>query len=287
MEMWELFLKGLAKTFEEFTLKMIEKGKEETNRPEYTQSYSGYSRPSQSSRRTTEPKVSSPGIHDIEKLQSSILEIISQNPGGITMKNIASGLNVQWHFLRVPMRQLQMDGHIIKNNLNYYLADSDNVDTKQDTQKDDAAAVDFDMDYQKPMFNFFKEVVTHDEKTESASDTASNSGTKPDKAVAATEASKDSSTKSRTGAPRRRVIDASQLKDKPKTGRELSKEEIREQEILRFRVLTALRGRPEGLSKDNIALIVGEKPGAVEPVLADLEKEAKVVQKENDMFRLP
>ncbi len=284
MEMWELFLKGLAKTFEEFAQKMIERGKEEGIQSESRRSHSGYSRSYKESPTPKASKGESAGIHDIEKLQESILEIIKRSSDGITMKNIASGLKVQWHFLRVPMRQLQMEGRIIKKNLKYYLADSENADTEPERKDTVTEPETYDIDYDQPMFNFFKEVVTEEKPDEPE---VSKQKTSTSKTVESSKTATESDEKEKTSAPRRRIVDASQLKDKPKAGPELSKEEIREREILRFRVLTALRGRPEGLSKGNIALIVGEKLERVEPVLTDLQKEAKVVQKEKDTFRLP
>lgn len=276
MEMWDLFLKGLAKTFEEFALKMIEKGKQEKIGSDEGQSRAVYSRQGHSVEHPRTPKIPL-HIQDVEKLQNIIKEIIGRHPEGITMKNIAAELNVQWHFLRVPMRQLHTEGLIVKKDLDYFLPENES--------RVPAAPV-------PPTQNGDESGKTRDDaQTQTAGDIIPREkpGT-PLQSELHLDTEQPSDTESvvrKSAAPRRRIVDASQLEEKPKSDPSLSKIAIRERESLRYRIMTALRGRPEGLNLEKIAEVLDEEIEIITPILHELQGEIKILHQENGKYRLP
>jgi predicted transcriptional regulator len=280
MEMWELFLKGLAKTFEEFALKMIEKGKlEKSGSGDNLHSRGGYSRQGQPAEPPRTPKVPT-HIQDVEKLQNIIKEIVGRHPEGITMKSIASELNVQWHFLRVPMRQLQTEGVIIKKDLNYVLPKNESqvsrASVTESLQENDSGN-NLDSAEAKTAGDIqSRETVQTPLQSELHLDPEHSSDTK-----------ETENSVRKTAVPRRRIVDASQLEDKPKTDPALSKLEIRERESLRYRIMTALRGRPEGLNLEKIAEVLDEDIAIISPILHELQGELKILLQGNGKFRLP
>jgi hypothetical protein len=280
MEMWELFLKGLAKTFEEFALKMIEKGKlEKSGSGDNLHSRGGYSRQGQPAEPPRTPKVPM-HIQDVEKLQNIIKEIVGRHPEGITMKSIASELNVQWHFLRVPMRQLQTEGVIIKKDLNYVLPKNESqvprASVTESLQENDSGN-NLDSAEAKTAGDIqSRETVQTPLQSELHLDPEHSSDTK-----------ETENSVRKTAVPRRRIVDASQLEDKPKTDPALSKLEIRERESLRYRIMTALRGRPEGLNLEKIAEVLDEDIAIISPILHELQGELKILLQGNGKFRLP
>jgi hypothetical protein len=280
MEMWELFLKGLAKTFEEFALKMIEKGKlEKSGSGDNLHSRGGYSRQGQPAEPPRTPKVPM-HIQDVEKLQNIIKEIVGRHPEGITMKSIASELNVQWHFLRVPMRQLQTEGVIIKKDLNYVLPKNESqvsrASVTESLQENDSGN-NLDSAEAKTAGDIqSRETVQTPLQSELHLDPEHSSDSK-----------ETENSVRKTAVPRRRIVDASQLEDKPKTDPALSKLEIRERESLRYRIMTALRGRPEGLNLEKIAEVLDEDIAIISPILHELQGELKILLQGNGKFRLP
>ncbi len=275
MEMWELFLKGLAKTIEEFTVKMIEKGKQDKGT-----TYTGYTRSTsvRSGQPVSQPKTPVQA-QDVEKLQQSIKEVLEKHPKGITMKNIAKELDVQWHFLRIPMRLLMAEDAIVKRGLDYLLP------LKPDTAPQDISEIEEDVveASRDEMDILEKDDLFFDRPEKSHRSIREKEEYQPKKK----DIKEEKGSIPKSGAPRRRVVDPSQLEDKPKTEPIVTTMSIRERESLRYRIMTALRGRPEGLYLEKIEEVLGESAVVVTPILNELEQEAKVIKQQNGKFRLP
>ncbi|MGB3976330.1 MAG: hypothetical protein WBM02_03875 [bacterium] len=271
MEMWELFLKGLAKTIEEFTVKMIEKGKQEKGVSYGVHTRGTHFRPGQP---VSQPKTPVQA-QNVEKLQQSIKEVLELHPQGITMKNIAKELDVQWHFLRIPMRLLMAEEAIIKQGLNYMLPEPS-------SPKSDIHSGDKDLKPPIEKKRKPEEEFGSADKTEKIF--------QPDldlESFSYTDERTDKTAPFKSTAPRRRVLDASQLEDKPKTISAPPSMSVRERESLRYRIMTALRGRPEGLYLEKIVEVLGEDADIVAPILNELQEELKILKQENGKFRLP
>jgi len=247
MEMWELFLKGLAKSFEEFAMKMIEKGKEadesESGRPKVYGSQAERTVPREKppQRKRTIPH------KDLGALETQILDIVGRHRDGVTLKEVAAELDVQWHFLRIPFRQLTMEGKLIKEDKIYRVGNG----------KSGSAAA-------PPPEAVKPETVENPAKT---SDEPSRTG--------------------KAAQPRRRVVDARELERREQQDAAVAALSIRDRERLRYRILTALRGRPEGLNLEKLSAVLGMELSLLTPILDELQAETKVIKVDDDKFRLP
>jgi len=249
MEMWELFVKGLAKTFEEFTRNMIEKGKEVEQEEAAEKPSGAAAERRQTATKTTARKRTIPH-RDLGALETQILDIVGEYPDGVTLKDVAARLDMQWHYLRIPFRQLTMEGKLNKEDKLYTLTEKVKA---RHTKKEN-----------------------HGPAPKAPPPERHTSETKPSEG-----------TKQKTATPRRRVVNASELEKKESSDAALSHLSIRDRERLRYRILTALRGRPEGLNLEKLSAVLGMELALLKPILTELQKESKVVQVDNDKFRLP
>ena len=216
MEDWELLLKGIVKTFEDFVQKMVEKGKEVTpsDAPLAPSAPKPIARPSK--KRSLPRK-------ELGDLEDKIAESIGQFPNGCTLKEIANVMDMQWHYLRIPLRQMVMDNKIIKDGKSYKL---------------------------------------------------------PRKKEAPQMMERD--------GVRRRIVDAKKLEQTVKEVPPKSKITMsaREKEILRFKILTAFRGRPEGLTLSELAAVLGRSVEGLDIIVDELILETKVVKGKGNKFHL-
>ncbi|GEM_PF-3876170 len=89
-------------------------------------------------------------------------------------------------------------------------------------------------------------------------------------------------------ATRRRVVDAKVL-DTPapeKVPVDMPEMSVREKEILKFKTLTAFRGRPEGLTIAELAAVLGRNPSGLEIILKELIADKKVIEGKGSKFHL-
>ncbi len=89
-------------------------------------------------------------------------------------------------------------------------------------------------------------------------------------------------------ATRRRVVDAKVL-DTPipeKPPVDMPEMSVREKEILKFKTLTAFRGRPEGLTVAELAAVLGRNPAGLEIILKELIADKKVIEGKGSKFHL-
>ncbi len=279
MELWELFLRGLGKSVEEFIVRMIEKGKTVAEETE-----SVVSKPASKTEKpvteeaipagvpgkTTEAKsraeesgigkasvsVKSSGSidqemmfspskdtpdrrsypkQDISGIRKKVLKVVSDSPNGCTLKDIARELDMQWHFLRIPLRQMVIEGDIVKDGKVYSAVKSEPQATPETEVKEVPA--------------------------------------EPEKAPE---------------IPRRRVVDARLFSEQVQQKAPESSSEMtpREKEILRFKILTAFRGRPEGLKITELAAVLGRSVDGLDGIIAELVAEKKVVEGRGDKFHL-
>ena len=228
MEVWELFIKGLAKTFEEFAVKMIERGRDGERVNSQPKSNAKKSDTVESVA-TAKAKKKPVTYHKQENLNESILEIISKHPDGITLKEVANILDVQWHYLRIPFKT------IVKKK-------ESKIPEKSVVKKKQVAIPEIKVEPKKP---------------------------------------------EKPAGPKRRVIDARDFEKKSAPKLVLPNMSIRDRERLRYRILTALRGRPEGLNIDKLSAVLGMELGVLNPILQELLSESKVVLEANGKHRLP
>ncbi len=240
MEAWELFFKGFTKTIEEFASKMIEKGREDTGSPGEK---SSFSRSADLRTPASEPESGTPKRvyrkrtikrRDLGELEGKIVEAIRQFPTGCTLKDIAKVLNMQWHYLRIPLRQLVLEEKLIKDGKIYTIS------------------------------NETGETVETIPEPEPVEETVPAKG-------------------------KRRVVDAKILDEKKAKRAEKSGAAVmnsREKEILRFKVQTAFRGRPEGLTLAELAAVLGRSVDGLDTIIDELIKENKVVGNEFGKFCL-
>ena len=91
----------------------------------------------------------------------------------------------------------------------------------------------------------------------------------------------------RPSTPRRRVIDAKELEKRAAKQPAIPNLSVRDRERLRYRILTALRGRPEGLTLDKLSAVLGMELKMLIPILEELHGENKVISDNNGKYRLP
>ncbi|MCD4655301.1 hypothetical protein K8T06_15380 [bacterium] len=254
MEVWELFIKGLAKTFEEFAVKMIERGRDGERVNSQPKSNAKKSDTVESVA-TAKAKKKPVTYHKQENLNESILEIISKHPDGITLKEVANILDVQWHYLRIPFKQLTEEKKIRKDD-KLYTAETALGKTSETIVKKKESKIPEKSVVKK------KQVAIPEIKVEPK---------KPEKPA----------------GPKRRVIDARDFEKKSAPKLVLPNMSIRDRERLRYRILTALRGRPEGLNIDKLSAVLGMELGVLNPILQELLSESKVVLEANGKHRLP
>jgi len=234
MEAWELFIKGLAKSFEDFAIKMIEKGRLESSTSGESSMFSSsqqtktYTKGRDAQPAKRGPKKRKIRRRDLGALEGNIINAIKKFPTGCTLKDIAKILDMQWHFLRIPLRQLVEENKLIKDGKIYNVAGT--------------------------------EEITPDAPVKKAS----------------------------TGV-RRRIVDERDLKAKlpaPVMDPMSAKMSSREKEILKFKVLTAFRGRPEGLTLVELAAVLGRNKSGLDIIISELITEKKVLESKGEKFRL-
>lgn len=265
MEMWELFLKGLSKTIEEFVVTMVERGKElEGQEP----SKRPVSPQHEEEPIKTAPKKRTIPYRELGELEDQILSVIAKYPEGITLKEVASEMGMQWHFLRIPMRQLTMEDKITKNEKLYTLAGQ-----KPAPGHDPKHAPEMTMS-DEPVREpeQFKAPVVQEAPARQL---------EIEPLVTAVEEEKPQPVK-----PRRRVVDAKTLEKKPAVSNAADKMSVRDRERLRYRILTALRGRPEGLTLEKLAAVLGMEFDILVPNLDQLSEENKI-KNINGKYSLP
>lgn len=248
MEMWELFLKGLAKTFEDFAVKMIEKGKELDAQEKGKGFSSPVTREETGHAQKPKPRKRTIPHRDLGILETQILDIVGRHPDGITLKEVAAELDVQWHYLRIPFRQLTLEGKLIKEE------------------------------------KLYKVSKTRPAAGNASADTGNQDA---DKSADSTAPEKSGDTEQAKSQPRRRVVNAKELERREQNESVISTLSIRDRERLRYRILTALRGRPEGLNLEKLSAVLGMDLALLTPILQQLQGENKVVQVDNEKFRLP
>ena len=301
MEMWELFLKGLAKTLEEFTLKMIEKG-QETSGPIKQRQKSRWTHPDISETQTKPGKKPETVMVSPAEVKEKIIDALQEVPEGITMKEIASKLDLQWHFLRVPMREILADGKVIKDDLLYKLAKDSGDHSGRTGRKETKIGVekpatktrkphgrppkvtqDFS-EAEQDLMKSLKSKLVYPIPADDSLQTAEPEVKEPE--PLAEQVSVNAPLKT-TGTPKRRVVDATQLEEKPKTDGPVTSMTTRDRERMRYRIMTALRGRPEGLTLEKLAVVVGMDSTEIAPIINELHAESKIVSSEGDKYKLP
>lgn len=87
---------------------------------------------------------------------------------------------------------------------------------------------------------------------------------------------------------KRRIVDAKVLEaatpEKPIAA--MPEMSIREKEILKFKTLTAFRGRPEGLTISELTAVLGRSPGGLEVILKELISDKKVIEGKGSKYHL-
>ncbi|MBN1354763.1 hypothetical protein JXA40_00680 [bacterium] len=211
MEYWELFLRGIGRSVEDLIRQMIQKGAE-SQEVEVAQPIQKSQKKRMIQRR------------DLGDMEDKILAVIEQHPEGCTLKDIAKALDMQWHYLRIPLRQLGMDGKVEKDGKNYRTPSN----------------------------------------TEPESNVVERNGVK------------------------RRIVDARTLESTPKDNAEIQDVSMspREREILRFKILTAFRGRPEGLTLEELAAVLGRSVEGLSYIIRELKSENRIIEGKNGKFHL-
>jgi hypothetical protein len=229
MEYWELFLKGVARSIEDFVRQMIEKGSGEVKVPDAA-AKEDEGEPiveeipeEESSAPRRVPRKRSIPRRELGELEDKIYEALEKYPDGCTLKDLAKSLDMQWHFLRIPLRQLAMDKKVEKDGKNY----------KMGFKREAPVVVE------------------------------------------------------RNGV-RRRFVDAKALETIPeeKPTAEASEMSNREKEILRFKILTAFRGRPEGLTIAELAAVLGRSIEGLSAIVKEMASEKKVAEGKGGKFHL-
>lgn len=301
MEMWELFLKGLSKTLEEFTLKMIEKG-QETSGPLKQRQKSRWTHPDVSENQTKPGNKQETVMISPAEVKEKIIDALQGVPEGITMKEIASRLDLQWHFLRVPMREILADGKVIKDDLVYKLAKDSGDHSGRPGRKETRDGVekpaikarkphgrppkvtqDFS-EAEQDLMKSLKSKLVYPIPVDDSVQTAETEAKEPE---TVTEKLPGTDQLKTAGTPKRRVVDATRLEEKPKTDGPVSSMTTRDRERMRYRIMTALRGRPEGLTMEKLAVVVGMDSAEIAPIINELHAESKIVSSEGDKFKLP
>ena len=228
MEEWEYFVRGVVRSIEDFYKKMIEIGRDEDYEEEDDDDEIGmkYSKPIDEKyfqTRKTEKKRTVPR-RDLGDLEDKIFETLRKFPDGATLKEIAKSMDMQWHYLRIPMRQLVLDGKVTKDDKIYLLIHKD----------------------------------------------------------------KNSTIIERDGV-KRRIVNADVLESVQdvKKAKVMGKPmDPREKEILRFKVLTAFRGRPEGLTIKELAAVLGRDAEGLQAIIYELINENKVIEGKGGKYHL-
>ncbi|MBN1551412.1 hypothetical protein JW979_08085 [bacterium] len=202
MEKWELFLRGFGRSLEEFITRMIDKG---TDHKRIHEEVTAEVKPS---KKRTIPRL------ELGDLEDRIVDVVRKYPNGCTLKDIAKNLDMQWHYLRIPLRQMLFDGKVEKDG----------------------------------------KVYTTAKKAETPVQTVERDGV------------------------RRRIVDAKALEKTPEEKPKPAKVELssREKEILRFKILTAFRGRPEGLTLVELAAVLGRNLEGLNEITEELIEEKKI-----------
>mgnify|MGYP001556449120 CR=1 FL=1 len=190
---------------------------------------------------------------DLGELEGKILQVVSDNPKGITLKEIATKLDIQWHYLRIPLRQMTLENKLVKEEKLYMVHVTPNEAPKQE------------------------EIVVPDPPQP---ETVTPEPSVPEKVEEPVE-------ETRPSAPRRRVIDARELEKRSAKQPAIPNLSVRDRERLRYRILTALRGRPEGLTLDKLSAVLGMELKMLIPILEELHGENKVVSDNNGKYILP
>ncbi len=230
MEVWELFIKGIAKTFEDFVFKMVERGRENS---EQSTSSSPSSMPVSYDNgddiETHKKPIKKRKIprRELGELEGRILEAIAQFSTGCTLKEMAKALDMQWHYLRIPLRQLVMDKKVEKDGKIYKVTAAAKEETPIPVPREGI---------------------------------------------------------------RRRVVDAKVLEEakakKTQPKADLPEMSTREKEILRFKILTAFRGRPEGLTLEELAAVLGRSLEGLDSIISELIEDNKVAEAKGGKYRL-
>jgi hypothetical protein len=212
MEYWELFIRGVGRSVEEFVKNMIEKGKDDSNESEI---------------HIAQPKIQKKRViprRDLGDMEEKIVDVVEKFHDGCTLKDIAKALDMQWHYLRIPLRQMVMDRKIIKDGKVYFAPSREEPEEK----------------------------------------VVQRNGVK------------------------RRIVDAKALDEPSKKPEDVEKITMnpREREILRFKILTAFRGRPEGLEMKELAAVLGRSTDGLMYILKELINENKVVEGKGGKFHL-
>jgi hypothetical protein len=230
----EFFFKGLSKTIEEFIVKMIEKGQgavpAAVGSEERTLVMEEATDEEQEIRKIFQRKGPRKRVfqrRELGDLETRIFDVLMQNPEGCTLKDLAKALEMQWHFLRIPLRQLSMDGKVEKDGKLY----------KASIRKEAPPPV--------------PAVVERD-------------------------------------GVRRRFVDAKILDTPTEEKSEIERPEMsaREKEILRFKILTAFRGRPEGLTIVELAAVLGRSMEGLDYIVNELLSENKVIEGRGGKYHL-
>ncbi|MBN1879522.1 hypothetical protein JW823_05370 [bacterium] len=295
--MWELFLKGLAKTFEEFALKMIEKGQKDIAGAQSQQKARWVH--TEASAQAAEDKTSQqpvPSFVDSKEVKGKIMQIMINNPDGLTMKAIAKELDLQWHFVRVPIRELLADGKMVKNDLLYMLPEASKKAAGAESgrhtsekgrsrnRQEETVVLDDTAAFMRSLKADLVYPIVPEEKTEIEKEAPVST----EISESPSEAKPSAQTSGRTeGSPRRRVVDATRLEQKPKSETPLSTMSTRDRERMRYRIMTALRGRPEGLTLEKLAVVVGMESSLIQPIINELHSEIKIITVEGDKYKLP
>lgn len=278
MEMWELFIKGLAKTFEDFARKMIEKGKELDETQAQTDINEDKHASASIRQEKSAPRKRVITHKDLGDLEDQILAIIGPSTDGMTLKDVASKMNMQWHMLRIPFRQLTQEGKLVKDEKTYTTASN----LGNERKKGGDVEIPF---VPAPSKTISPDLPSTQETPPKETPEAKES--QVPKRVQSKEAPVEPEESTAKASPRRRVVDARELEKKTESEMAASTLSIRDKERLRYRILTALRGRPEGLNLEKLAAVLGMEIAMITPILDELRNETKVILVENEKYRLP